>query len=64
MTLNRISNRLAGTIVLAALLITSGLIIVADVPPRAGEIPIFGIVGIGLALFLAIGLFISMFFQK
>ena len=64
LTLNRISNRLAGTIVLAALLITSGLIIVADVPPRAGEIPIFGIVGIGLALFLAIGLFISMFFQK
>ncbi|MDD5701722.1 MAG: AarF/ABC1/UbiB kinase family protein [Dehalococcoidales bacterium] len=64
LTLNRISNRLAGTIVLAALLITSGLIIVADVPPRVGEIPVFGVIGIGLALFLAAGLFISMFFQK
>jgi ubiquinone biosynthesis protein len=63
-TLNRTTNRLAGTMVLAALLIASALIIVAGVPPKAGEIPVLGIIGFGLAAMLAVALAISMLIER
>jgi ubiquinone biosynthesis protein len=63
-TLNKATNRLAGTLVLAALIIASALIVVAGVPPKLGEIPIIGIAGFGIALFMAIGLMISVIFDR
>lgn len=45
MTLDRTSNRLAFSIVLAALIIGSSLIVLAGVPPKWNEIPIIGLAG-------------------
>ncbi len=63
-TLSRVSNRLGGTMVLAALLISSALIVVAGIPPKVGEVPIIGIVGFGIALILAVALVISMILDR
>ncbi len=48
-TLDRISNRIVFAIVLAAMIVGSSLIIVADIPPKWHNIPIIGILGFGLA---------------
>ncbi|MCL0065645.1 AarF/UbiB family protein [Dehalococcoidia bacterium] len=44
-THNQISNRIAFAIVLAALLMSSALIVLADIPPRWNGVPMIGIVG-------------------
>ena len=63
-SLNRISNRLAVTIIISALLIASALIVLANVPPKWGEMPILGIAGFAIAGILAIVLLISMFIDR
>ncbi len=63
-TFNIVTNRLAGTIVLAALIIASALIVVAGVSPKLGDIPIIGIAGFGLAAILGMALLISMIFNR
>jgi ubiquinone biosynthesis protein len=63
-TLNHIFNRLAITIILAALLIASSLIVVAGAPPRVWDIPVIGISGFALAAVLAFVLMISMLFRR
>jgi len=44
-TLERVSNRLSFALVLAALMISSSLIVYAKIPPLWHEIPIIGVVG-------------------
>jgi ubiquinone biosynthesis protein len=63
-TITRVSNRVGGTIVLAALLVASSLIVVAGIPPRVGEIPVLGIAGFALSLILAAVLLISVIFDR
>ena len=63
-TLTDITNRLAITIILAAVLISSALVIVAGVPPKIGEIPVMGIAGFILAGLLLISLILSMIFRR
>jgi ubiquinone biosynthesis protein len=57
--IERVSNRLAFAIVLASLIIGSALIVLADVPPKLGEIPIIGLVGFVLAGLMGFWLLIS-----
>jgi ubiquinone biosynthesis protein len=45
LTLDRVSNRISFSIVLAALIIGSSLVILSDIPPRWHDIPIIGILG-------------------
>lgn len=49
-TMDQVSNRIAFAIVLAALVVGSALVVVADIPPQWGGIPVIGLVG-----FLAAG---------
>ena len=42
---DQVSNRVAYSLVLAALIIGSSLMVHADIPPRLGEIPVIGLVG-------------------
>jgi ubiquinone biosynthesis protein len=63
-TLTDITNQLAITIILAAVLISSALVIVAGVPPKIGEIPVMGIAGFILAGLLLISLILSMIFRR
>jgi ubiquinone biosynthesis protein len=44
-TLNKITNRLAISIILASLLIGSSLIVLAGLPPLIGEMPVIGLAG-------------------
>jgi ubiquinone biosynthesis protein len=43
--LDRVSNRIAFAIVLAALIVGSSLIILSDIPPHWHEIPVIGLIG-------------------
>ncbi len=54
-----VSNRIAFTLLLTALIIGSSLIVIADVPPHIHHIPVIGFVGFIIAGVLAIRLIIS-----
>jgi len=56
---DRISNRLSFAIVLASLVIGSGLIVLSGIPPQWHEIPIIGLVGFLFAGFMGFWLLIS-----
>ena len=56
---DRISNRLSFAIVLASLVIGSGLIVLSGIPPRWHEIPIIGLAGFLFAGFMGFWLLIS-----
>ena len=58
-TLDAIGNRLVFGVVLAALLISSALIVLAGLPPLWNGIPIIGIVGFGIAGLLGLGFIFS-----
>jgi ubiquinone biosynthesis protein len=62
-TLHRITHHLVLTILLAALLISSSLIVLAGVPPLIGHIPLIGIVGFALSLIVTIALIITMLIE-
>ncbi|MCI5221637.1 MAG: AarF/ABC1/UbiB kinase family protein [Candidatus Electrothrix sp. AR4] len=57
--LYRVSNRIAFSIVLAAQIIGSALVVLSDIPPRWGGIPIIGLVGFLLAGIMGFWLLIS-----
>ena len=57
--LDRVSNRVAFAIVLAALIIGSSLIVLSDIPPRWHGIPIIGLVGFVVAGFMGFWLLLS-----
>ena len=56
---DQISNRIAFSIVLAALIIGSSLIVLSKIPPLWNEVPIIGIVGFVGAGIMGFGLLIS-----
>ncbi|MBU4261065.1 MAG: AarF/ABC1/UbiB kinase family protein [Proteobacteria bacterium] len=58
--LEQITNRLAFAIVLAAQIIGSALIVLADLPPKWNGIPIIGLVGFLLAGIMGFWLLVSM----
>ena len=58
-THDRISNRLAFAIVLAALIIGSSLIVLSDIPPKWHEIPVIGLAGFVIAGIMALWLLVS-----
>ncbi|HSW59011.1 MAG TPA: AarF/ABC1/UbiB kinase family protein [Dehalococcoidales bacterium] len=62
-TLHRITHHLVLTILLAALLISSSLIVLAEVPPMIGHIPVIGIAGFGLSLIVAVILIITIIIE-
>jgi ubiquinone biosynthesis protein len=59
MTLNRVSNRIAFAIVLAALIVGSSLIILSDIPPHWHSIPIIGLIGFLVAGVMGFWLLLS-----
>jgi ubiquinone biosynthesis protein len=58
-TMNIITDRLAGTVVLSSLIIASALVVVSGVSPKIGDIPVLAIGGFGLAAAVAVALIIS-----
>ncbi len=58
-TMERISNRTSLTIIIAALLVSSSLLVLAQVPPFMGNIPLFGFIGYIIAVILSVMLVIS-----
>lgn len=59
LTLERISNRIAYAIVLAALIMGSSLIVLSGIPPRWHNVPVIGLFGFVLAACMGFGLLIS-----
>ena len=58
-TMDRVANRTSLTIIIAALLISSSVVVLSKVPPFVGSIPLLGFVGYLLALILGFLLVIS-----
>ena len=58
-TLDRVSNRISYSIVLASLVIGSSLIVLSGIPPKWFDIPVIGIIGYVVAGFMAFWLLIS-----
>ncbi|HBT96356.1 MAG TPA: ABC transporter [Desulfobulbaceae bacterium] len=58
--LHHIANRIAFSIVLAALIVGSSLIVLADIPPRWHNIPLLGLFGFFIAGLMGLRLFFSM----
>jgi ubiquinone biosynthesis protein len=56
---DRISNRLAFSVVLASLIIGSSLIVHADIPPKWHDIPVIGVIGFIIAALMGFWLLIS-----
>jgi ubiquinone biosynthesis protein len=57
--LDRVSNRIAFAIVLAALIVGSSLIILSDIPPHWHEIPVIGLIGFMVAGVMGFWLLLS-----
>jgi ubiquinone biosynthesis protein len=58
--LDRTSNRIAFAIVIAAQVVGSALIVLADVPPKWYDIPVIGLLGFLVAVIMGLWLLISM----
>ena len=54
-----VSNRIAFTLLLVALIIGSSLIVIADVPPHVNHVPVLGFLGFIISGLLAVRLIIS-----
>jgi ubiquinone biosynthesis protein len=59
MTLDRVSNRIAFAIVLAALIVGSSVIIHSGIPPRWHDIPVIGLIGFLVAGVMGFWLLLS-----
>lgn len=57
--LNKVVNRLAFSIVLASLVISSSLMVVSDIPPKWNGIPVIGLVGFVVAAVMSLWLLAS-----
>jgi ubiquinone biosynthesis protein len=60
-TWDRDANRLSFAIVIAALLVSAAIIVLAKVPPIWQDIPVLGVVGFALALAMGLWLLIAIF---
>lgn len=63
-TMERASNRLSLTIVIAALLVSSSVIVLARVPPFVGNVSLLGFIGYMAALVFGLMLAISILFRS
>lgn len=63
-TLDAISYRLVFGLVLASLLVSSSLVIQANVPPLWNEVSVIGLVGFAIAGVIAFGFFVSLIVQR
>jgi len=63
-TLNQVSNRIALSIVIAALVVGASLIVLSGLHPLAAGIPVIGLAGYGIAGLLSIWFLISALFQR
>ncbi len=63
-THNMISKRLSVSIVLAALIIGSSLIVLSGIPPRWNDIPIIGLAGMLVSSVIGLGLLLSFLWRK
>ena len=57
--LDAISNRIAMAIIVAAMIMGSGLVVLSDIPPKVSGIPVIGVIGFIIAAFFAFRLFSS-----
>jgi len=64
LTMDQIANRTALTIIIAALLISSSMLILAKVPPFIGSIPLLGFIGYMAAIVLSVLLIIAVVRRK
>ena len=58
-TIERVANRTSLTIIIAALLMSSSVIVLAKVPPFIGNIPLLGFIGYITAIILSFTLLID-----
>lgn len=64
-TMERITNRMVLTIILAALLVASSIIMLAGVPPLIANMSLLGLLGFAISVILAIVLiFLMLFFNR
>ena len=63
-TINRAANRLALTFLISAILIASSMVVLAQVPPFVGSIPLLAFIGYLFALLLSIALALSIWFRS
>jgi len=64
LTMERIANRTSLTIIIAALLISSSMIVLSKVPPFIGSIPLLGFIGYIAAIVLSLLLIIAVIRRK
>lgn len=58
-TMNRIANRLVNAILIASVLVSSGLLVLSGLPPTWHGMPVLGVLGFVLGLLMGLRLFIS-----
>ncbi|MFP4374097.1 MAG: ABC1 kinase family protein [Spirochaetaceae bacterium] len=58
-TYDRVGFRMTFALVLSSLLISSSLVVLADIEPQISGIPVFGIVGFGLGAVMGIGFLLA-----
>ena len=63
-TMERVANRLSLTIIIAALLVSSSVVVLAGVGPFVASIPLLGFIGYVIAAILSFMLAISMWFRS
>jgi len=59
-TMSQITNRMSLTIIIAALLISSSVVVLADIPPSVANIPLLALIGYIIAVILSFILALSM----
>jgi ubiquinone biosynthesis protein len=62
-TLERITNRMSLTVIIASLLVSSSVITLAEVPPFVGSIPLLAFLGYVLSFILSLFLLFSIWFR-
>ena len=58
-TIDRLAKRMSLTIIIAALLISSSVVVLAKVPPFVGNIPVIGFIGYMISIVLSLLLIVS-----
>jgi len=63
-TLNQVTNRMSLTIIIAALLMAASVIVLADIPPHVGNVPLLAFFGYLIAIVLSVMLVMSIWFRR
>jgi ubiquinone biosynthesis protein len=62
-TIDKVGFRMVFGLVLAAVLVSSSLVVLAGVGPMIGDIPIFGFIGFGIGLAMGVMFLFSAIFK-